>query len=90
MSEFDRQYPHARTKSGKPWWPAGIRSISLEGLDLLGVDDEGAVYWNGNPLKVAKRLDLTFWQALGAVLVTASTVAMAAVEVLTYVHTSLP
>lgn len=62
MSSFDEKYPNARAKTGKPWWRPGLRSISQDGLDLLGIDDEGAVFWDGKPLKVGKRLDLTWAQ----------------------------
>jgi hypothetical protein len=36
-------------------WPKGVQPISIEGLDLLGIDVEcGRLYWNGREL-VAKK-----------------------------------
>ena len=34
----------------------------------MGVGDDGALYWDGKPVEVAKRLSLTTWQRIGAVL----------------------
>ena len=56
MSDFDKDYPFARTEKRKPYWPAGVYSISLEGLDWLGLDGDGELYWDGRRLKVAKRI----------------------------------
>jgi hypothetical protein len=34
-----------QSQTSNPNWPGGVRAISIEGLDNLGVDDEGVLYW---------------------------------------------
>jgi hypothetical protein len=60
-----KQVPLA--KGTKSTWPAGVRSISQTELDLLGVDNNGRLYWEGRPVAVSRRL--TGWQTLGAFVV---------------------
>ena len=31
-------------------WPSGVRSISIEGLSLIGVDHDGRIYYDGKPI----------------------------------------
>jgi hypothetical protein len=56
MRDFDRRYPDARATSGKASWPRGVHRISEIGLDNIGVDDEGRLYWNGQMVKEANPL----------------------------------
>jgi hypothetical protein len=44
----------------------------LEGLALLGLDESGALYWDGQRVELRGRLDLMWWQKIGAFLVSAS------------------
>ena len=61
-------------------WPRTVRPISMNGLGLLGVDERnGDLYWDGTKVETTKRL-ATFERTL-AILATAATVAVAAVEV---------
>lgn len=55
-------------------WPAGVRPISLKGLDYLGVSDELELYWDGKPIEVRKRVNLSVAQKFGAVIVTSSAI----------------
>lgn len=57
---------------GPPTWPKNVRSISVGGISLLGVDEKHRLYWDGQQIEV--RRALTFWQSLGAVLVVIATV----------------
>jgi|HubBroStandDraft_6_1064221.scaffolds.fasta_scaffold252857_3 hypothetical protein len=57
-----------RTKTD---WPAGVRGISIDETDLLGVDGEGRLYWNGKPVEVSQRLTLSWWQEVAALIVSA-------------------
>jgi hypothetical protein len=41
-----------------------LRSISMDKIDLLQVDRNGRLYWDGEPVEVSRRL--TFWQTVGA------------------------
>jgi hypothetical protein len=96
MRTFDQRYPKARTTSGKPSWPRGVHKISQIGLDNIGVDDEGPLYWKGEMVKEANPLELTYPQEVSAIIAVASgvvlslsTLALAAVDtarVLGYGH----
>jgi hypothetical protein len=54
-------------KGSKSSWPPGVRTISLDEVDLLGVDRNNRLYWDGRPVEVSRRL--TGWQTFGAFLV---------------------
>jgi len=56
----------AVTSDGPSTWPQGVRSISLNGLALLGIDDAGLLYWDGQRLEIAKTVSLSWWQTLFA------------------------
>jgi hypothetical protein len=62
--------PHpAQSTAARPdGWPLGVRPISLDGLAHIGVGNDGKLYWDGRPVVVAKRVTLSFWQGLAAVL----------------------
>jgi len=51
----------------------------MDGLSLIGIDDQNRLYWDGNRLAT---LTLTRWQKLGAIAVTASAVIGAAAAVI--------
>ena len=53
-------------------WPKGVSQITLEKLDLLGIDEQNRLYWNGDQVELSYRL--TRWQAVGAVSVTISAI----------------
>ncbi len=44
-------------------WPPGIRQISVEELDALGVDAKGDLYWHGKQVEVVRPLVLSLWQS---------------------------
>ena len=31
-------------------WPRDVRSLSIDGLSLIGVDSEGKIYYDGKPI----------------------------------------
>ena len=84
MSTFDERYPNARTLTGRPGWPPDVRSISLEGVDYIGVDDHGRLYWDGHRIEIARTLSLTRAQNFIAVLGVLAAVAVGAVESLRF------
>jgi hypothetical protein len=44
-------------------WPAGVRSISLEGVNLLGVDEKtGKLYWDGKEVLVRNKFALATYE----------------------------
>lgn len=65
---------HFAQSTGEPpeHWPTGILPISLDGLGYLGVGPDGQIYWDGKPIEVRKSFTLTWYQRLGAILVTLS------------------
>ena len=67
-----RKHPAQSTGDPRVGWPEGVRPISVDGLDHLGVDDDGALFWDGRPVEVRKSLTLTTMQRIGAVIVTGS------------------
>jgi hypothetical protein len=50
-------------------WPEGVRPIGYDGMDCLGVDREGILYWNGRMVAVERRFRFSFWQTVGALIV---------------------
>ena len=42
-----------------PEWPAGVHAVSRDGLQLLGLDFGRKLYWDGKPVEMQRRLDLT-------------------------------
>ena len=55
MAEEDASWRH-------PGWPKNVKSMSWQGIGLLGIDEENRPYWDGRPIEVRRRLELTFWQ----------------------------
>ena len=54
----------------KKTWPKGVRTISLNELDGLGVDDSGRLHWHGQPVEIiGQRLVLTTAQRVWAVII---------------------
>ncbi|MBO1903991.1 hypothetical protein J4G37_03600 [Microvirga sp. 3-52] len=52
----------------------------MEGVDQLGVDDEGNLYWAGKRLEVARTITLNTFQQAIAVIGVLTAVAVALVE----------
>jgi hypothetical protein len=66
---------YAQAKQEPPkHWPSGVRSISLEGTALIGVDNDGRLHWDGIPVEVARTFTLSWWQRLAAIFVSLSAV----------------
>jgi hypothetical protein len=71
--------PHpAQSTAARPSsWPPGVRPISVDGLGHIGVGDDGSLYWDGRPIQVARRFDLSLWQKMGAALTVMAALAAA-------------
>jgi hypothetical protein len=52
-----------------PEWPTDVRPLSLDGLQLLGIDGKRQLFWDGERVQIERRFVLSFWQKTGAVLV---------------------
>jgi hypothetical protein len=72
VSEEPR-HPAQSTASTKEGWPKNVRPISLDGMDRLGVSNDGKLFWDGRPIAIKKYFSLTFWQKLGAFLTVVGT-----------------
>jgi hypothetical protein len=48
--------------------PDGVKPISLEGLNYIGVNNDGDLYWRDTRVMTHKKeFRLSFWQTVGAV-----------------------
>ncbi|TIQ99501.1 hypothetical protein [Mesorhizobium sp.] len=46
-----------------PSWPKNVRTISLDGLDHLGVDPKtNELYWDGQKIVMERKLSLDWYQ----------------------------
>lgn len=59
----------------KSHWPPGIRPLGIAELDLIGTDGKGGLYWDGKPIEVRRRLDLSRGERLFALVVGFFTIA---------------
>ncbi len=50
----------------------------------LGIDEHGALYWNGNPVVTEQKITLKWWVNLSAILAALSTVVLAILTTATY------
>jgi hypothetical protein len=69
-----RKHSAQSTADTPQHWPTGVRPVSVEGLGLLGVSEDGRLYWDGIPVEVARTFTLSWWQRLAAILVSLSAV----------------
>ncbi|WCE09462.1 hypothetical protein [Pseudomonas sp. JBR1] len=69
-------------EADKSHWPAGVSAITIGQMDMIGVDREGSLYWDGKPIEVKKRLSLTVGERVFAVLVGGVTSVSAVVQAL--------
>jgi hypothetical protein len=70
MTEEDVSWRH-------PGWPKNVKSMSWQGIGMLGIDDENRPYWDGQPIEIRRRLELTFWQMFLAWVAAAAVVVVA-------------
>lgn len=63
------------TERDKSHWPPGVRPLGIAEDDLIGTDGKGGLYWDGKPIEVRKRLDLTRGERLFALVVGLFTIA---------------
>jgi hypothetical protein len=54
--------------------PGFVTPIGVEDLNRLGMDSENNLYWDGRRVETRQRLSLTWWQNLGAFLVSAGAI----------------
>mgnify|MGYP003656109094 CR=1 FL=1 len=66
-------------------WANGVRPISQNGLGLLGIDDNGALYWDGKKIEIKNTLTLSKIQLGLAIMVAIAASVSAAMEIIKYV-----
>jgi hypothetical protein len=82
---FDERYPHARTtEAPPPHWPKGVRPVSIDGMGLLGVGDDGHVYWDGRQIRTGTRIQLSGIQASFAIAAAVAVVTVATLDLLRF------
>jgi hypothetical protein len=62
-------------------WPEGVYTVSIDGLDHLGVDKEGLIYWDGRLIKMARKITLDTQERILAWIVAGATVVAAVATV---------
>lgn len=60
------------------------KTIGLDQLDRLGVDENNKLYWDGKPLVTEERIVLAGWVNAAIVLGAMSTFVLAGIEVLRF------
>ena len=82
---FGERNPDAKTKEAPPHhWPKGVRSVLFDELGLLGVGDDGQVYWDGRQIRTGTRIQLSGIQASFAIAAAVAAVTVAVVDLLRF------
>ena len=63
-------------------WPSGVRAITSEELDTIGVDPKGDFYWHGKHVQVP--LVLNFWHSVLATGAAISSIAIGFIELVRF------
>ncbi len=83
---IDEHYPDSRSQTPPPsHWPQGVRRISQEGLNLIGVGNDGHLHWDGIPVHTAHRLNLSKFQAGFALCAALAAVLVAVLDLLRFI-----
>jgi hypothetical protein len=62
----------------------GYKPIFTHGKGELGIDDDGHLYWNRQPVITGREIRLRSWELIIALVAACSTLAIAVVTVLNY------
>lgn len=62
------------TSDTPPGWPAGVRPITFDEINSLGVDSENRLYWEGK--RLTHDIRFTFLQKIAAFITVTSTTIM--------------
>ncbi len=65
------------TEAETKHWSPHIKRITIAQLDMLGVDDQQNLYWDGKRLKVERRFKLSGLQQVSAGLILIATIVAA-------------
>jgi hypothetical protein len=72
-------------RADKSTWPDGIRGISLDEMDALGVDKKGLLYWHGKPIEIRKTVELRKWEFALALMVAVGTIVQATTSLFPFI-----
>ena len=61
-----------------------IRTISIDELDNLGIDENNKLYWNKQPLVIDEKIRLQLWVNVAIVIGAFSTFVLGAIELLRF------
>ena len=61
-----------------------IRTISIDELDNLGIDENNKLYWNKQPLVIEEKIHLQLWVNIAIVIGALSTVVLGSIELLRF------
>lgn len=61
-----------------------IRPITFDEIERLGLDAENQLYWDGKLIETKKRLSLTLWQKVGAIITVLSTLSLAVFDAIRF------
>lgn len=61
-----RRQPDRPRMSFEKSWPDDVWSVGIDRFDFLGVDNDGALYWDGKKVEVRHPLSLTMWQRIAS------------------------
>lgn len=65
-------------------WPPGVRAITADEFEAIGVDHQGDLYWHGKHVQVRRPLVLNFWHSLLATGTALSAIALGLIEALRF------
>ena len=82
MSE--KKDPWCEDKPFAEGWPRGVKPVTDAEVGVLGTDRAGALYFDGKPVFVRKKITFTWVQGIFAILAALATAIVAVVEVLTF------
>ena len=58
MIDWDKERAHKFASVEPPKdWPIGVRPISINGLNLFGIDQQNRLYWDGQRVAFTLRLE---------------------------------
>ncbi|MBT3068707.1 hypothetical protein [Rhodoferax sp. U11-2br] len=76
--------PYAELSGTKGRYMPRIRSITIDELDKIGLDENNKLYWEERPVVLEEKIKLQWWVNLSAIAGALSGITLAVIEVLRY------
>lgn len=81
MIDWNHIRAHRASTESPAGWPVGVRSISLDGVSLLGVHEQtNRLYWDGREIEF-KRIELGLYERIIGAVVAIGTFGPFALEI---------